>query len=271
MNIPIIVISLETSSARRASIVAQMQAQGLEYEFLDGTTIATVRNDPALCQPVNDHVVRLPSGELIGGGELACAYSHHRVFKRLLALNAPGAMILEDDAILKPGFAAFIEDLSKIAESLKARKVGIHCAEGYGVVPEHCVVGTRTAMSLDSGVQLSRVRRLPGQLYVTAGYYVTHASAKSLLARHPDRPDLWKLFLKERLLDEIWLARPAPVIHPDPSAIPSNVEHDRLALRELQSSMRKPPRFRIRGKNTVKRIVGSVIAYSIDPFLRRLG
>jgi glycosyl transferase family 25 len=104
---PIFVISLPGCEARRAPLLAALAAQGLSGEVVLGVD---GRNGlpPEHEQEVDRAAARARLGRPASDPELACALSHQRVYGLILARGLPGAVVLEDDAIPQPAFAAFL-------------------------------------------------------------------------------------------------------------------------------------------------------------------
>lgn len=103
---PILVISLEIAVERRAEITAQMRAAGLSFSFVDA--VDGRKSLPPEWEPMIDRQGALRHyGYGMSDGEFACALSHQLAYARILDQGLPGAVVLEDDAILTPEFAAF--------------------------------------------------------------------------------------------------------------------------------------------------------------------
>lgn len=106
---PIFVISLKDAASRRATISQQLCDCGLNFEFIDAI------DGRAGMPPEHEGDIDRPGTETYFGrplsdGEYACALSHLAVYRRILADRLPGAIILEDDAILGDGFAVFLKE-----------------------------------------------------------------------------------------------------------------------------------------------------------------
>src|SRR5690625_1450050 len=104
---PIFVISLVDAHERRQRMQAQFAELGLEFEFfdaIDGRSGLPVE----LEAEVDRDAVERSDGRVATDPELACALSHRFVYQRIVEDGLPGAVILEDDAILGPEFRSFM-------------------------------------------------------------------------------------------------------------------------------------------------------------------
>jgi glycosyl transferase family 25 len=103
---PVFVISLTDAGERRARISEQLSALSIPFEFVDA--IDGRSGLPAQYERMIDRAGTLVQERRgMSDAEYACALSHMSVYKRILDQNLPGAIVLEDDAILGAGFAAY--------------------------------------------------------------------------------------------------------------------------------------------------------------------
>ncbi|MBL3569040.1 hypothetical protein BV509_18655 [Rhodovulum sulfidophilum] len=100
----ILVISLDRSHARRQAVTAAMDALGLAFRFVDAVD---ARRD-ALTPVAPAARIRAAMERDMSDGEKACALSHRKAYETFLAGEDSHAVILEDDAIPSPAFAAFL-------------------------------------------------------------------------------------------------------------------------------------------------------------------
>lgn len=91
--IPVFVISLKRSPERRAAISSHLDRLGIEYTVVDAVDGKDL--DP-------DYVKSLSQGHPIHLGAVGCYLSHISIYERLVQENIPVALVLEDDAILRP-------------------------------------------------------------------------------------------------------------------------------------------------------------------------
>lgn len=94
------VISLESSSLRRASIATQFAAFDMAYEFFDAVT---PRGAPAHVDGYDESEFLLNCGRVATDAEVACYASHLELWRQCAAADRP-YLILEDDARLTRSF-----------------------------------------------------------------------------------------------------------------------------------------------------------------------
>lgn len=104
---PIFVLTLPGDDERRAPLMAQLSEMDLSAELVFG--VDGRRGLPASCDAEIDRdAARISMGRDMTDGEFACALSHRTIYRRIVDEGLPGAIILEDDAILRPGFADLV-------------------------------------------------------------------------------------------------------------------------------------------------------------------
>jgi len=99
----ILVISLPNAKERRDFQQKQLSKLGLEFEFLDATSIHDL-NEATYKQHYQDWQRPLKTTEV------ACYYSHRRAWDRVIQSNKP-VLILEDDALLSKCVPALLKNL----------------------------------------------------------------------------------------------------------------------------------------------------------------
>ena len=106
---PIYVISLGDASERRKPLLEALSAFGFDYRLFDA-----VDGRKGLPAKFEEYVDRKKTRENIArdmtDAEYACALSHFMIFREIDSMKLPGAIILEDDAILQPQFAEFYRE-----------------------------------------------------------------------------------------------------------------------------------------------------------------
>jgi glycosyl transferase family 25 len=106
---PIFVISLSDAVERRKPLLAQLRAFSLDFELFDA-----IDGRNGLPGPFEGQVDRQKTRRNIArdmtDGEYACALSHLAVHRLVIERGLPGAIILEDDAILQPLFPEFCNE-----------------------------------------------------------------------------------------------------------------------------------------------------------------
>lgn len=84
-------INLERSPERRASIVRECRRYALDFELVeaaDGGALTPEERRRALFDPDNNP---------LSAGEIGCALSHLKVYRKIVDQDIPAALILEDD------------------------------------------------------------------------------------------------------------------------------------------------------------------------------
>lgn len=99
----ILIISLPNAKERCDFQQNQLSKLGLEFEFLDATSIHDL-NEATYKQHYQDWQRPLKNTEV------ACYYSHRRAWDRVIQSNKP-VLILEDDALLSKCVPALLKDL----------------------------------------------------------------------------------------------------------------------------------------------------------------
>lgn len=159
-----LVINMPSARKRRAMQVNQLTSLGLDYRFLDATTVEAIpggelaRFERGWCRP-------------LAATEVACALSHRRAWAEVAAGSAP-VLILEDDAVLG-------KQTRKVLQALR-RQPGLDCVN-LETYTTHKVLGTPRPID-GCNHTLSRVFRDSGG---AAAYLLWPEGARKLLASLP--------------------------------------------------------------------------------------
>ena len=105
---PIFVISLKDAHERRAKIRKALDDRGLEYEIMDAVDGrgGLPEEYEGILNRAGTHAAFTRD---MSDTEYACALSHMSVYEQIVERHFPGAIVLEDDAILSPLFDEFLE------------------------------------------------------------------------------------------------------------------------------------------------------------------
>lgn len=97
----IFVISLRDAAARRQRISSQLNNLGIDYEFIDAVDgrLGLPQDYKDLIDPIRT-VAEI--GREMSDAEYACAFSHQKAYREIVNRHLEGAIILEDDAIVRP-------------------------------------------------------------------------------------------------------------------------------------------------------------------------
>ena len=164
---PIFVISLDIATQRRADIEAQMTREGLSFTYIDALD---GRNG---LPPEYEHLVDREGtvalhGYPMGDGEFACAISHQMVYRRIIDEGLPGAIVLEDDAILTPQFVDFYRN----GGYLSAEVIQLFCFAAR--------IWRGPGRAIAPGVHL---HRLAENAFMTVGYTMSRKAADFMIRK----------------------------------------------------------------------------------------
>lgn len=222
--IPIYVVNLDRRTDRRDYMAGQLDGMGVAWErwpALDARTVtdAELARDVAL----EGHLIPM------GRGSQCNACNHFAIMRRLVAGNAPAAVVLEDDMELSPELAGFVAS-------------GDWCPAGIGIVRFEKWSRRATSKLLGpvlgpSPVPGRDLRRLYSRIGGSGAYLVTRAAASRLLAgksplRHPIDHLLFNPNVSP-LAREVGVAMVLPALARQAwDAFPSDISADRAAHRK---------------------------------------
>ena len=167
------VVNLDDAAARHESMRAQLEALGLAYRRV-GVDLRTLAR-PAVDAWVCEHLPELAFSRGVSSAEIGCWASHVTAWRALVATPAAAACtVLEDDVVLRPGFAAAIRELSAHPR-FDLVFLGTSCRN---ISARRFVTQGRHAL-----------HRPIGTIYNTWGYVVSRAWAERFLAAAPWRID----------------------------------------------------------------------------------
>lgn len=100
----IFIVNLKTSQDRRAKIDAQLQNLHISGEFIDAVDgrLLSEQERQRFCQNIN--YAFLP-------GEIGCALSHQKIYRRMIDEEIDAAVVLEDDIALTNDFKDVIQNI----------------------------------------------------------------------------------------------------------------------------------------------------------------
>ena len=208
-NWPIFVLTLPGDGLRRSPLISELDRLELPYQLffgIDGRAGLAPEHaaltDPAIAQ------ARL--GRPMTNGEMACALSHRSIYQHIIDNELPGAIVLEDDAQLQPGFAEFIRSLD------------------YQHVPMVLMdfAFGRAIPVLRKKVTSGELRRAAVQATVTTAYTLSADAATKLFAACTpvSHPSDWPCELYDL---GAWLMVPRLVMHDAPGQRVSHLDRER--------------------------------------------
>jgi len=113
-DIPVWLINLERATARRAKMEQRLAELGLSYEVfsaVDGRAEAA-----ALADTIDQQAFERNTGGALLPGKIGVYHSHLRVWDKLIASNAPAALILEDDVVFHDDFLTGLDHALRAAD-----------------------------------------------------------------------------------------------------------------------------------------------------------
>ena len=224
---PIFVISLPDAYERRKSLTRDLTSRGLDFGMVDA--IDGRRVLPSEYERKIDRKRTVEAfGRPLADAEYACAFSHLSVYHKISEDNLPGAIILEDDAILTPLFDEF----------LTAR--GFECADLVQLDHLHGDIWRgHSPIQLTPNIRLAMAAR---NTSLTTGYSISNRGARYFLeeAFPLTRPADWPA---DPLVVGAMLAMPRIVDHPPFSAEISSIEPLRAPLISRKTAWERSTRF----------------------------
>lgn len=109
MQWPIFAISLKDAHDRRETLLDQCDALGLTVEIIDAVD-GRQGLPPKFEHKIDREGARSYMDREMTDGEFACALSHQSIYERIIRDGLPGAIVLEDDALLTEDFAYFVKN-----------------------------------------------------------------------------------------------------------------------------------------------------------------
>lgn len=185
----IFVINLPEDVERRRRVEEQLQRFGLAYEVVPAVKGGLLGVEQRATQYDDVRFAR-NEGRSALPGELGCALSHVGVYRRMLELGLPFALILEDDAWLNPNVPQLLEAIER-QRNPESREVILLTWVAEAAVPKLGFVW--------SSYYLSEIRAA----WCTHGYVVTRAAAAALVEQlYPVRhlADCWNWLHRHRIV-----------------------------------------------------------------------
>lgn len=151
-------INLDARLDRREHTERQLARIGLTAERVSAVTPADIPADRISA-----------ASRFMSATELACSYSHRKIWQMMVDRGLDGAIIMEDDALLS----------ASIVDVVATRDLPAHCdALQFESHPTNALLGPPTAPA--AGVAL---HRLMSSSLGTCAYYITGKFAARMLAR----------------------------------------------------------------------------------------
>lgn len=168
--IPVYVINLERRPDRLSYMAGQLDRLGLAWKQVPAVDAQTA-TDAEIGQEValSGHRVRM------GRGSQCCAITNFRIFRALVAGDAPAALVLQDDVQLSPEVAPFLRDATWLPEG-----IGLIQLEKYGRTQSSRLAGPPLERSPVNGRE---VRQLYSRTGGAGAFIITRAAARIIVER----------------------------------------------------------------------------------------
>lgn len=99
------IINLKNSVDRRLKIEGQLNALSIDHEFIEAVNGKAMSTEELANMTKKTNYAFLP-------GEIGCALSHQKIYKKMIDENIDSALILEDDVTLLDGFSEVIRKIT---------------------------------------------------------------------------------------------------------------------------------------------------------------
>lgn len=180
MNPYAFVVSLPRETKRRKLMEAQLECIEMPYEIFDAVYGKDIPDDE-LAKLYDEQATLNTFGRGMTRGEIGCALSHHGIYRQIVERDLPGALILEDDALLGRDLPAVLKSITLDPDVPRVILL-TH-------VQKHSRVGRQ---------KIAAGRYLAGTVnaYCTHGYLISRAAAKILaqeLMPIRQMADCWEL------------------------------------------------------------------------------
>lgn len=187
---PIFVINLARHSKRRAFMEMQLNAIGLDFEFLDAID-GRLLTPEELAEHYDSKLAKTTIGRDLTPGEIGCALSHMAIYQRVIADGLPFALIFEDDALIGSQFQGVLENTLGIINPNEEKVVLFAHTQKYS---------NWSSRKIDNAHKLAPAV----DVFCAHAYLVTQAAAKKLVATlYPVHTvaDCWNYLIKNKVIE----------------------------------------------------------------------
>lgn len=214
----IFIVNLKKSVERRQKMEEQLLALGLSAEFIEAVDGRLMSDDERKRVTAEVNYAFLP-------GEIGCALSHQKIYRKMIDENIDNALILEDDIVLNEDFKDILDHISI---STNAPSV---------------ILLSRTNKFFKKPLKkLTRKHSLHKTLHATTthSYIINNSAANSLLNGLSPVwivADKWGLFEDMSLVD-VYSVVPHPVILSDEAKNSTiNITEDSQAIHKQKKEL----------------------------------
>lgn len=110
-NIPIWVLNLKRDEDRRQFIQTQLQAFGVEFEMIEAVDGRSLTEEDLSAYSENAAIAAC--GRPLSRGEIGCALSHIKIWKRIIREKIDEVLVLEDDIKIGQSLFSVLDNKSK--------------------------------------------------------------------------------------------------------------------------------------------------------------
>lgn len=194
----IFVISLLSATARRQNIEEQMRRQSIPFEFIDAIDGKLLQKSDVRIQW--DEVKKFPVW--LTPGALGCSLSHLAAYEKIVQLNLPYAIILEDDCVLLESFSIVLQELSSL---MTENSVLMFYYASWNILELK-----KSTVTTIRSFQIAEANNIDG-LITTTAYCISNGAARKMNKNlYPVRvsADKWDTFYANNLFDVIRFVYP---------------------------------------------------------------
>lgn len=174
-----LIINLIFAKERRKYIVNLCNKYGLDFEIIEAVNGRELSLDEYE-NIIHQDKMKFYLKRELGLGEVGCALSHKKCYKKIISENLPYAVILEDDAIFDKKLLDFLEAYREFPEDLELLLLGhqrqVYNDDGYKINSPY-------SRRFCKKIQGIKIRRLVGRGNGTYGYFITQKGATKLLEK----------------------------------------------------------------------------------------
>ena len=181
IDIPIFIINLKQDSQKKMQMQIQLNKFRLKADFVEAVDGRNLGEEEK--NRVYDHQKTIRSiGRGLTDGEIGCALSHQKIYKKIVEQKIPYVVIFEDDAILCKDFLKIVKLSVNKLDDFDILLLGYNAFEEDKQLP----LTNWGSVNLGSGYV---AKRLTTWGYGTYGYIISLKGAKKILYEDKtDRP-----------------------------------------------------------------------------------
>ncbi|MFI3257200.1 MAG: glycosyltransferase family 25 protein [Spirochaetales bacterium] len=172
-DLPIFVLNLLRSKERKIAIENAFKKKNLTCTFIEAVE-GNLLTEEEILKSVNKPIIYNNYGREITKGEIGCALSHRKVYKKMVSENIKHAIVLEDDIILKDNFL----DGYKMLSGLSLKNI---------IIKIDPSVEEKGSFSLFGKIKCKNfiLKKNVFDTWCAAAYYIDIEAAKKILTHFP--------------------------------------------------------------------------------------